>query len=214
MSSICNHTDGRASRYGIGVADGDRAVREDTEARQQLLTQDPPLKFVAVLDESVLHRQCGGRSVMRAQFQQLADRPDLRSVTIQIVPLDTDHGLAVDSFIILEFGDDVVSIEHMSKEVYVEGETDTYQFKLAFDHRAEESPTPPESRELIVHRQAGRGTDDYGRGGAMSWQDRAVTELATICQDALGSWNRTGQLCVMICSIALGLALLIWVFRK
>jgi len=125
--------------------------------RQQLLTRDEPLELVALLDESVLHRQRGDRSVMRAQLQQLAVVSELPNVTIQIQPLSGHHGLAVDSFAILRFGKahettlhDVVSVEHLSDELYVEGDTDTYMFRLAFDHLAEESLSPLQSRELIL----------------------------------------------------------------
>jgi transcriptional regulator with XRE-family HTH domain len=125
--------------------------------RQQLLTRDEPLKLVALLDESVLHRQRGDRSLMYAQLQRLADISKLSNVTIRILPFYRRHMLAVDSFAILRFGHaheamlhDVVSIEHLSNELYVEGDTDTYQFKLAFDHISEQSLSPPESRELIL----------------------------------------------------------------
>jgi hypothetical protein len=94
---------------------------------------------------------------MRAQLQRLADIAELPNVTIRIVPLKGNHGLAVDSFAILQFGKahettlhDVVSLEHLSNELYVEGDTDTYQFRLAFDHLAEESLSPQESRDLIL----------------------------------------------------------------
>ncbi len=99
--------------------------------RQRLLSRDAPLRFVVVLDESVLHRRCGGRSVMHPQLQRLADTPELPSVTIRIVPLGTDHRIASDSFIIFQFNG-VVSIENLSKEIYVEGETDTYQYHFVF----------------------------------------------------------------------------------
>ena len=32
----------------------------------------------------------------------------------------------------------------------------------------------------------------------MRWLDRLVIELAQMCRDALGSWQRTGQLCALI----------------
>jgi len=125
--------------------------------RQQLLTRDEPLELVTLLDEAVLRRQRGGRAVMRAQLQRLAEAAELPNVTIQILPLNRNHGLAVDSFAILQFGKDqeaalhdVVSMEHLINELYVEGDTDTYQFRLAFDHLAEESLPPSESRELIL----------------------------------------------------------------
>ncbi len=125
--------------------------------RQQLLTRDEPLEYVALLDESVLHRQRGDRSVMRAQLQRLVELSELPNVTIQILPLKRNHGLAVDSFSIFRFGKahetvlhDVVGLEHLVNQLYVDGDTDTHQFRLAFDHLAEESLSPEESREQIL----------------------------------------------------------------
>jgi hypothetical protein len=137
-----------------------RAIQRRLETRltrQLLLTRDDPLQYVAIMDESVLHRQRGDRSVMRAQLQRLADIAELPNVTIQVVPLKGKHGLAVDSFAILQFGKahetslhDVVSLEHLNNELHVEADTDTYQFRLAFDHLAGESLSPQESRDLIL----------------------------------------------------------------
>ncbi len=137
-----------------------RAIQRRLETRlirQQLLTHDQPLEYVALLDESVLRRQRGDRSVMRAQLQRLADVSELRNVTIRVLPLQRNHGLAVGSFTILQFGDsdetslhDVVSIDHLINELYVEGDTDTHQFRLAFKHLSEESLSPAESREMIL----------------------------------------------------------------
>ncbi|MGO9784449.1 MAG: helix-turn-helix domain-containing protein [Streptosporangiaceae bacterium] len=137
-----------------------RAIQRRIETRltrQQILTRDGPLEYVALLDESVLHRQRGDQSVMRRQLQRLADVSELQNVTIRILPLGRRHGLAVDSFSVLQFGkahettlQDVVSLEHLSNELYVEGDTDTHQFALAFSHLAEESLSPLESRESIL----------------------------------------------------------------
>jgi transcriptional regulator with XRE-family HTH domain len=130
---------------------------ETRRIRQQLLTRDEPPEYVALMDESVLHRQRGDQSVMRAQLKRLADIAELPNVTIQVLPLNRNHALAVDSFAILQFGrahettlHDVVSLEHLSNELYVEGDTDTYQFRLAFSHLAEESLSAEESRELLL----------------------------------------------------------------
>jgi hypothetical protein len=126
--------------------------------RQQLLTRDEPLEYEVILDESVLHRQRGDRSVMHSQLRRLADAAGLPSVTIRILPFYGSHGLAVDSFAILKFGKayetilhDVVNIEHLSSsELYVEGDTDTNTFELAFKHLEEEALSPSDSRELIL----------------------------------------------------------------
>jgi transcriptional regulator with XRE-family HTH domain len=137
-----------------------RAVQRRLETRltrQQLLTRDEPLEYVAILDESVLRRQRGDKSVMRAQLLRLADIGELPNVTIRILPLRQNHSLAVDSFSILQFGEahettlhDVISLEHLINELYVEGDTDTYQFRLAFNHLTDDSLAPAESRELIL----------------------------------------------------------------
>jgi transcriptional regulator with XRE-family HTH domain len=137
-----------------------RAIQRRLETRltrQQLLTRDDPLEYVALVDESVLYRRRGDRSVMHAQLQRLANIAELPNVTIQVVPLRGNHGLAVDSFAILQFGkahettlNDVVSLEHLKGELYVEGDTDTYQFRLAFSHLTEESLSPSESLDLIA----------------------------------------------------------------
>ncbi len=148
------------SGYQEAATISPRAIERRVETRlirQQLLTRDEPLEYVALLDESVLHRQRGDRSVMRAQLQRLADAAELPNVTIQILPLRRNHGLAVDSFSIFQFGkahettlNDVVGLEQLSDELYVEGDTDTHQFRLAFNHLAEECLPPSESRELIL----------------------------------------------------------------
>jgi transcriptional regulator with XRE-family HTH domain len=137
-----------------------KAIERRLETRlisQQLLTRDEPLELAALLDESVLHRRRGDRSLMYAQLQRLVDVSELPNVTIRILPFDRHHALAVDSFAILQFGQahdtilhDVVSVEHLTNELYVEGDIDTYQFKLAFDHIAEESLSSHDSRDLIL----------------------------------------------------------------
>jgi transcriptional regulator with XRE-family HTH domain len=125
--------------------------------RQQLLTRDEPLELVTVLDESILYRQRGDRSVMHGQLARLAEVSELPNVTIRVLPLKRHHGLAVGSFAILQFSKpdettlhDVVSLEGLVNELYVEGDTGTHQFRLAFGHLAEDSLSPSDSRDLIL----------------------------------------------------------------
>jgi transcriptional regulator with XRE-family HTH domain len=125
--------------------------------RQKLLSREqPPLEYVALLDESVLCRQRGDRSVMREQLQRLAAAAELQNVTIQVLPLAGNHKLAVDSFTILQFGNsneaslnDVVSIDHLSNEIPVESDTETHQYRLAFENLVGAALSPPDSRDLI-----------------------------------------------------------------
>lgn len=125
--------------------------------RQELLTRDQPLELTAILDESVLRRQRGDHAVMREQLQYLATAAELPNVTLQVLPLEGPKGLALDSFQILRFGKahetqlhDVVSTESLRGYLYVEGETDTYEFRRAFEHLAQETLGPEQSREFIL----------------------------------------------------------------
>lgn len=125
--------------------------------RQERLTGAEPSQLSVVLDESVLHRQWGDHSVMRAQLEKLAEFSDLPNVTVQILPLKRQHRLAADSFVILSFGrehettlHDVVNTEILGSELYVEGETDTYEFRLAFEHLSDMALQAAESQDLIM----------------------------------------------------------------
>ena len=125
--------------------------------RQRVLSREPPLELQVVLDESVLLRRMGDNSVMNAQLRGLAEVVRLPNVTLQVLPLDHMHPLTLDSFVLLTFGEerqtslhDVVGAEHLAGELYLEGEADTYQYRLAFDLLAQQSLTAAESRELIV----------------------------------------------------------------
>jgi transcriptional regulator with XRE-family HTH domain len=124
--------------------------------REQLLTRNPPLDLAAVLDESVLYRQRGDRAVMRDQLERLATASELPNVNLRVLPLKTDHRLSADSFVILHFGRegkttlrDVVNTEILNSQLYIEGETDTYEFSLAFEHLVKESLTPAKTRDFI-----------------------------------------------------------------
>lgn len=125
--------------------------------RQQMLTRDQPLQLTVVIDESVLRRQRGDRATMHDQLQHLAEVSQLPSVTLRVLPLNGPKGLALDSFQILQFGTtyetqlhDVVSTESLGSYLYTEGETDTYEFRLAFENLAQDSLGPDESREFIL----------------------------------------------------------------
>ncbi|MEU6537814.1 helix-turn-helix transcriptional regulator [Streptomyces sp. NPDC047000] len=55
--------------------------------RQQILTCWPPPMVTALIEESVLLREIGGRAVQREQMRHLLEMGRLRNVEIQVLPL-------------------------------------------------------------------------------------------------------------------------------
>jgi hypothetical protein len=137
----------------------DRSVRVRMR-RQERLTQEPVLQLSVVLDEAVLLRKVGDRGVMRAQLERLADVSDLPNVDLRVMPLDREIGLLGASFVIMSFSPrstaeagslgDIVSTENLDTELYIEGETDTYLYRLFFQAVAKAALSPADSRHLIV----------------------------------------------------------------
>lgn len=81
--------------YAHGLLGDDKAAVAARLERQAILirTDPPPPKLLCVLDESVLHREVGGREVMYEQLQHLiASVSD--QVAIQVVPCRKHRGIS------------------------------------------------------------------------------------------------------------------------
>jgi transcriptional regulator with XRE-family HTH domain len=125
--------------------------------RQQVLDPEHGLTLSVVLDESVLKRRIGNERVMYEQLQRLAREADRPNVTLRILPLDAQHTVFVESFVLFQFGpendamlQDVVSAEQMKQAFSVERESDTYLHRIAFQRLADTALDPAASRELIL----------------------------------------------------------------
>jgi transcriptional regulator with XRE-family HTH domain len=124
--------------------------------RQQVLNREG-VQLSVVLDESVLKRRIGDESVMYEQLQRLAREAERPNLTLQILPLDAQHTIFGESFVIFGFGEDsdamlqdVVSTEHLRSGFTLEGERETYLHRIAFQMLAEASFDPDASRALIL----------------------------------------------------------------
>jgi transcriptional regulator with XRE-family HTH domain len=124
--------------------------------RQQVLDREG-LQLLVVLDESVLKRRIGDDSVMYEQLQRLVQEADRPNLTLQILPLDAQHTVFGESFVIFGFGEDsdamlqdVVSTEQLRSGFTLEGERETYLHRIAFQMLAEASLDPAASRALIL----------------------------------------------------------------
>jgi transcriptional regulator with XRE-family HTH domain len=125
--------------------------------RKQVLEQNPPLKLLVVLDESVLQRQFGDESVMYEQLQSLATAAAQPNISLRILPLRAPHRASAESFVIFRFGPtgdailhDVVAGEGLKEQFYIEDRQQTYLHLLAFDTLLEAALDAEASRELII----------------------------------------------------------------
>ncbi len=124
--------------------------------RQEVLNREG-LNVSVVLDESILKRRIGSDSVMYDQLQHLARAADRPNLALQVLPLDAQHTVTGESFVIFGFGEDsdamlqdVVSTEHLRNGFSLEGERETYLHRIAFQMLAGASLDPAESRALIL----------------------------------------------------------------
>jgi transcriptional regulator with XRE-family HTH domain len=134
----------------------ERMVRVRVQ-RQQVLSRASGIELSVVLDESVLMRRVGDERVMYEQLQRLAGEIDRPNLKLRILPLDAQHTVFGESFVIFRFGPDsdamlhdVVSAEHLRNGFSLEGERETYLHRIAFQMLVEASLDPASSRELIL----------------------------------------------------------------
>jgi transcriptional regulator with XRE-family HTH domain len=121
------------------------------KTRQQLLTRDPPLQLRVILDEGALRRQIGGPEVMGDQIAHLIDAAGKSNIVLQILPFTLGAHIGVaGSFTLLTFpgpptGSQIVYLENLTDELFIESEAQAYQYSLAFDRLSELALAPEES---------------------------------------------------------------------
>jgi len=124
--------------------------------RQQVLSREG-LQLTLVLDESILKRRIGDDAVMYEQLQRLAREAARPNITLQVLPLDAQHTVFGESFVIFGFGadsdamlQDVVSTEHLRTGFTLEGERETYLHRIAFQMLSDQALDPAASRGFIL----------------------------------------------------------------
>jgi len=123
--------------------------------RQQVLRGDNPLQLWGIVDEAALRRQVGSPAVMRAQFRHIMEASELPNVTFQVIPFDAGaHAGMPGSFIVLQFAEeaipDVIYIDSMAGDLFLEAESDVRRYKLVFEHLRAVSASPDASRALLA----------------------------------------------------------------
>jgi len=144
------------SIFRVPPADIDLTI-ETRLMRQQVLSRDPALELSAVVDESVIMRRLGSNSTMRQQLTRLAELCDMPNIEIRILPLQGEHPLGTGSFAYLQFPkvhevprNDLVVVEQLASNYYLEDQTETNLYRVAFERLRADALTPSASRELLV----------------------------------------------------------------
>lgn len=135
-----------------------RIVEERVQARitrQRLLSSTAAPTFVAVLDESVLHRVVGSPSIMLGQLRQLLEISRLPNVTIRVVPFDAGVVLSgVNKFIILRFAlsdiPDIVFLEDLADDRYLDEDDEVEAYNATFRRLVGLSADPRASTAMIL----------------------------------------------------------------
>ncbi|REF34772.1 helix-turn-helix domain-containing protein [Thermasporomyces composti] len=124
--------------------------------RQQVLTrEDKPLRFWTVIAEPALMWMVGSPKIMAEQYEKLRELASLDNVTLQILPVSAGaHPGTTGAFHILEFPSphepDVVYVETMTANRYVESHVEIYRYSLAFDHLRAMALSPASSLEYLA----------------------------------------------------------------
>ena len=131
----------------------DRRV-ELRRQRQQILQRNDPPQLWAVIDEAVLHRPIGGKTVLRNQLEFLIEQSRRHNVTLQIIPFGKGGYTATGgAFTLLRFNDtdlpDIVYIEHLTSAVYLDKREDLDAYVVTMDALSISAAQPRDTERLI-----------------------------------------------------------------
>lgn len=124
-------------------------------ARRAILERENAPTFTVVLDEAVLRRAVGGPQVMARQLEALVDAAAKPNISVRIMPISVGEHAGMDGpFVALSFAgeldQDVVYLEGMGGEVYVEEVGQVTRCNVRFDRICEQALTEEDSVSLIA----------------------------------------------------------------
>ncbi|GAB2835401.1 helix-turn-helix domain-containing protein [Streptomyces daliensis] len=138
------------------ASNADIEKRVQVRMRRQERITDPrqPLRLWAVLDESALRREIGGRQTMIEQLEHLNEMATKPHVTIQVMPFSMGAHPGVNGqYAILEFPDtsdsSVVYLEGVTSDLYLEKSHDVQLYSVMYEHLRAEALNPEETRRFI-----------------------------------------------------------------
>ncbi|MFI9099682.1 helix-turn-helix domain-containing protein [Streptomyces fildesensis] len=144
------------AHQGRSAEDIDRLVTVRTTRQAVLSRQGSPLKFTAIINEAVLHRQVGDPPVMRDQLRHIIDVAESRpNVNVQVVPFRAGaHPGMNGSFFVIQFPErlalkPMVYLENLADAWVKRGDSDVERYGDAFSDLRALAPGPQESLSMI-----------------------------------------------------------------
>ncbi len=123
--------------------------------RQRRLLSGQRQELEAIIDESVLHRVAGNRTVMRSQLTHLLEVSDLPKVTVRVVPYEAGLlPVTNNKFIILNFDQPTVPglvfVEGLTGDLYIDRAEDVKAYEDAFTALRAIAATTSQTRGIIA----------------------------------------------------------------
>jgi transcriptional regulator with XRE-family HTH domain len=143
----------RGGRFELDDDAVDRLV-EVRLTRQQLLTKPDRPQFWVILDEAAIRRTIGGAEVIRAQLDYLNEIAGHSKTTVQVVPYGAGaHPGTTGSFVVLGFpapaDPDVVYLETIGGNLYVDKPEEVQLYAAAFDQLRAVALSPDDTRAML-----------------------------------------------------------------
>jgi transcriptional regulator with XRE-family HTH domain len=152
----------RAVRPGYDAGSVERRVTARLARQTELLDRDCPPDLGLVLNEAVLRRLVGGQQVMAAQLRALAEAARQPRVMLQVLPFSAGaHAALEGGFVLLKFPEetdpDVVYVEGIMGDLYLESVEEVKRYQSAFERIQAVALSPKESSAFIssLAREAG-----------------------------------------------------------
>jgi hypothetical protein len=106
-----------------------------------------------VVEEATLHRQIGGRKVLRGQLEHLLEVTRMSNISLQVVPFALGGSAAEGAFTLLRFAEpelpDIVYLEHLCGALYLDKTDEVEIYSKAAHRLAVEAETPDQTRRTL-----------------------------------------------------------------
>jgi transcriptional regulator with XRE-family HTH domain len=144
----------RAVRPGYDAESVERRVTARLARQKELLDRISPPELALVLNEAVLRRLVGGASTMAAQLRALADAAQRPGVMLQVLPFSAGaHASLEGGFVLIKFPEetdpDVVYVEGIMGDVYLESVEEVKRYQSAFERNQAVALSPRESSAFM-----------------------------------------------------------------